>query len=61
MQEAFLKLWERWDRIDTIDDPVAYLFSTALNGFRMRARHAPWPRGRSSRPPARGTRSTTWR
>ena len=40
MQEAFLKLWERWDRIDTIDDPVAYLFRTALNGFRMRARHA---------------------
>jgi len=40
MQDAFLKLWERWDRIDTIDDPVAYLFRTALNGFRMRARHA---------------------
>jgi RNA polymerase sigma-70 factor (ECF subfamily) len=38
MQEAFLKLWERWDRIDQIDDPVAYLFRTALNGFRMRLR-----------------------
>ncbi len=39
-QEAFLKLWERWDRLDAIDDPTAYLFRTALNGFRMRARRA---------------------
>jgi RNA polymerase sigma factor (sigma-70 family) len=34
-QDAFLKLWERWDRIDTIDDPTGYLFRVALNGFRM--------------------------
>jgi RNA polymerase sigma factor (sigma-70 family) len=40
MQDAFLKLWERWDQIDRIDDPVAYLFKTALNGFRMRRRRA---------------------
>lgn len=40
MQDAFLRLWERWDRIETIDDPVAYLFRSALNGFRMRTRHA---------------------
>jgi RNA polymerase sigma-70 factor (ECF subfamily) len=39
-QEAFLKLWERWDRIDGIDDPTAYLFRVALNGFRMRRRRA---------------------
>ena len=38
MQDAFLKLWERWDRLDTIEDPVAYLFRVALNGVRMRAR-----------------------
>jgi RNA polymerase sigma factor (sigma-70 family) len=38
MQDAFLKLWERWDRIDKIEDPVAYLFRSALNGFRMRIR-----------------------
>lgn len=38
MQDAFLKLWERWDRIETIDDPVAYLFRSALNGSRMRMR-----------------------
>lgn len=40
MQDAFLKLWERWDRIDEIDDPAAYLFRTALNGFRARTRRA---------------------
>jgi RNA polymerase sigma factor (sigma-70 family) len=40
MQEAFLKLWERWDRIGSIDDPRAYLFRAALNGSRMRARAA---------------------
>jgi RNA polymerase sigma-70 factor, ECF subfamily len=40
MQDAFLKLWERWDRIHTIDDPVGYLFRIAMNGFRMRARRA---------------------
>jgi RNA polymerase sigma-70 factor (ECF subfamily) len=39
-QDAFLKLWERWDRIDRIDDPTGYLFRVALNGFRMRRRHA---------------------
>ncbi len=38
MQDAFLKLWERWDTIDRIDDPAAYLFRVALNGSRMRAR-----------------------
>ncbi len=40
MQDAFLKLWERWDRLDTIEDPVAYLFRVALNGVRMRERRA---------------------
>jgi RNA polymerase sigma factor (sigma-70 family) len=40
MQDAFLKLWEGWDRIERIDDPRAYLFRVALNGSRMRARAA---------------------
>jgi RNA polymerase sigma factor (sigma-70 family) len=40
MQDAFLKLWERWDRIDRLADPRGYLFRVALNGFRMRARAA---------------------
>jgi RNA polymerase sigma-70 factor (ECF subfamily) len=39
-QDAFLKLWERWDQIDSIEDPTGYLFRVALNGFRMRRRRA---------------------
>jgi RNA polymerase sigma factor (sigma-70 family) len=40
MQDAFLKLWERWDAIASIEDPRAYLFRVALNGSRMRTRAA---------------------
>jgi RNA polymerase sigma factor (sigma-70 family) len=40
MQEAFLKMWERWDEIHRISDPTGYLFRVALNGFRMRRRRA---------------------
>lgn len=39
-QDAFLRLWERWDQIDRIADPTAYLFRVALNGFRMQRRRA---------------------
>ena len=56
MQDAFLKLWERWDAIHRIDDPTAYLFRIALNGFRTRRRRAamalrkvtPSPEGRDA-------------
>jgi RNA polymerase sigma factor (sigma-70 family) len=40
MQDAFVKLWERWASISEIDDPVAWLFRVSLNGFRMRKRRA---------------------
>jgi RNA polymerase sigma-70 factor (ECF subfamily) len=40
MQDAFLKLWERWDSVGEVEDPVAWLFRVALNGFRMRVRRA---------------------
>jgi RNA polymerase sigma factor (sigma-70 family) len=40
MQDAFMKLWERWDQIGRISDPTGYLFRIALNGFRMRRRRA---------------------
>ena len=39
-QEAFVRLLERWDRVDTIDDPKGYLFRTAMNVFRQRLRRA---------------------
>ena len=38
MQDAFLKLWERWDSIHEIGDPIGYLFRIGLNAFRMRRR-----------------------
>jgi RNA polymerase sigma-70 factor (ECF subfamily) len=40
MQDAFLRLWERWDRVAEVDDPSAYLFRTAMNLFRNRYRRA---------------------
>jgi RNA polymerase sigma-70 factor (ECF subfamily) len=40
MQEAFVRLWERWDRVSRLEDPVGYLYRTALNGFRLRLRRA---------------------
>jgi RNA polymerase sigma-70 factor (ECF subfamily) len=40
MQDAFLRLWERWDRVADIEDPSAYLFRTAMNVFRNRYRRA---------------------
>ena len=40
MQDAFLKLWERWDRVRTMEDRKGYLYRTAMNGFRSRYRRA---------------------
>jgi RNA polymerase sigma factor (sigma-70 family) len=40
MQDAFMKLWERWDQIERMSNPTGYLFRVALNGFRMRRRRA---------------------
>jgi RNA polymerase sigma factor (sigma-70 family) len=41
MQDAFLAMWARWDRITTdVGDPAAYLYRTAMNAFRSRNRRA---------------------
>jgi RNA polymerase sigma-70 factor, ECF subfamily len=40
MQDAFLKLWERWGEIHRISDPTGYLYRVAFNAFRMRRRRA---------------------
>ena len=40
MQEAFLKVWERWDRVEGMDDPTGYLYRTAMNLYRKRVRRA---------------------
>lgn len=39
-QEAFLRLWKRWKRVSAMDDPEGYLYRTAMNAFRSRARRA---------------------
>lgn len=38
MQEAFLSVWERWERVRGMTDPVGYLYRTALNAHRSRRR-----------------------
>jgi RNA polymerase sigma-70 factor (ECF subfamily) len=40
MQDAFLKVWERWEQVGAMDDPVGYLYRTAMNLFRRRYRRA---------------------
>jgi RNA polymerase sigma-70 factor, ECF subfamily len=40
MQDAFLKLWERWDRVSGMDEPVGFLYRTAMNLYRKRLRRA---------------------
>jgi RNA polymerase sigma factor (sigma-70 family) len=38
MQDAFLSLYERWDRMRDVDDPKAYLYRTAFNAWNKRSR-----------------------
>ena len=39
-QEAFLRVWERWERVAEMDNPEAFLFRTAMNVLRNRLRRA---------------------
>ena len=39
-QEAFVRMWERWDRSGPPDDPAGYLYRTAMNLFLNRRRRA---------------------
>jgi len=38
LQDAFLRIWERWDRVSVMDDPVGYLYRPAMNLARSRFR-----------------------
>jgi RNA polymerase sigma factor (sigma-70 family) len=40
MQDAFLNVWERWEQVSAMNDPVGYLYRTAMNLFRKRYRRA---------------------
>lgn len=40
LQDAFLKVWERWERVAAMENPAGYLYRTALNLYRRRLRRA---------------------
>ena len=39
-QEAFTRVFERWDSVRSMENPSAYLYKTAMNGFRSEYRRA---------------------
>jgi RNA polymerase sigma-70 factor (ECF subfamily) len=39
-QEAFTRVFERWDRVAAMEDPAGYLHRTAMNLFRNQLRRA---------------------
>ena len=39
VQEAFVKVWQRWDRVRSMEDRAGYLYRTAMNAFRSGWRH----------------------
>ena len=40
MQDAFVRLLERWDFVQGLADPTGYPYRTAMNGFRSRYRRS---------------------
>ena len=34
LQDAFCKVWERWDDVRNMESPTGYLYRTAMNGHR---------------------------
>ena len=37
-QDAFVRVYARWDHVGQLHDPAGYLYRTAMNGFRSRYR-----------------------
>jgi RNA polymerase sigma factor (sigma-70 family) len=52
MQDSFVAVWERWDRVSGLDDPPGYLYRTAMNRFRSGLRRAARAARRALRPMA---------
>ena len=57
MQDAFVAVWERWDRVRTMDEPTGYLFRTAMNRYRSRLRRTARATRRAVGAAEGGTRS----
>jgi len=53
VQDAFLSLYARWDRITDVSDPVAYLYRTAFNAWKKRSMRAMRTIRSMAFPPAR--------
>ena len=51
VQEAFFKVWERWDRVGSMENPTGYLYRTALNAQRSAYRRAVRAAKRTLSPP----------
>jgi len=67
-QDAFVRVWERWDRVQALEDPVGYLYRTAMNAYRRSLRRRVLARRFGSDPPREGdaykaadARSVVWR
>lgn len=48
-QEAFLKVWAKWERVGSLENAAGYLHVAAMNCFRSRYRHAVYVAKRSLR------------
>ena len=40
VQDAFVRVWERWPKVSAMESPTGYLHQTAMNIFRNRYRRA---------------------
>lgn len=40
MQDAFVRVYERWESVGTMENPAGYLYRTAMNAFRQMRRRA---------------------
>src|SRR6187399_2740335 len=40
LQDAFLKVWERWERVAGMDNPTGFLYRVSINLYRKRLRRA---------------------
>jgi RNA polymerase sigma-70 factor (ECF subfamily) len=49
-QEAFVIVWERWDRVASMDSPVGYLYRVAMNAARRRFRRGALARRHAGEP-----------
>ena len=38
VQDAFLRVWERWDRVASMESPVGFLYRVSMNLYRSRLR-----------------------